>query len=333
MKRNKLRLPVFCLSTIAIAMFAGSVMAREGGAGVTTIDFDSFAPTAAFPGGVEDGFLIEVPIGPIAVDGLFPALLGGPFSEPNSIHHPTNAPAAFALTNIDESTFTLESFFAGSNFGGADPLIVTGFVGGVVVGVDVFDPNPPGTYFMFTPTNLAGVTVDTLLFDLGPSSVGPTHIDDITLATIATVVSPESFEIVTGVLTSGGLAELAASDNADLTLRRSFGETRTEFRVKGVSPVDSPSSFEITFEGSVTMRGDGVTQTVELFNYDAGDWEAVDARVAKRFEQTVQLSLTGDLSRFVEFNTRCLEAKISYDSSVPRTFSSFTDQFNWTILP
>ena len=157
-------------------------------AGEITIDFDSFAPTAAFPGGVEDGFLIDVPIGPIAVDGLFPALLGGPFSEPNSIHHPADATAAFTLTNIDGSAFMLESFYAGSDFGGADPLIVTGFVEGVAVGVDVFDPNPPGTYVMYKPKNLAGVPVDTLLFDLGPSSVGPTHIDDITLAT--TVASP-----------------------------------------------------------------------------------------------------------------------------------------------
>ena len=95
--------------------------------GEITIDFDSFAPTVAFPGGVEDGFLIEVPIGPIAVNGDFPVLLGGPFSEPNSIHHPTDAPAAFTLSNADGHTFTLENFYAGSDFGGADPLIVTGF--------------------------------------------------------------------------------------------------------------------------------------------------------------------------------------------------------------
>ena len=72
---------------------------------------------------------------------------------------------------------------------------------------------------------------------------------------------------------------------------------------------------------------------VELFNYDTGDWEVADVRAAKRFEQTVQLSLTGDLSRFVEVNTRCIEAKISFDSSIPRTFSSGTDLFTWTILP
>ena len=155
----------------------------------------------------------------------------------------------------------------------------------------------------------------------------------LTVKQAAATIAPDSFTVEDGTLVSGGLAELAASDNADLSLRRSFGGTRTEFQVKGVSPVDSPSSFEVTFEGSVTMRGDGVTQTVELFDYDAGEWEVVDSRLAKRFDTTVQISLGGDLSRFVEANTRCIEAKISYDANNPRTFSSNTDLFIWTILP
>ena len=182
--------------------------------GETTIDFDSFAPTVAFPGGVEDGFLIEVPIGPIAVNGDFPVLLGGPFSKPNSIHHPTDSPAAFALTNVDGDAFTLESFYAGSDFGGADPLIVSGFFEGAAVGMDVFDPNPPGTYVMFTPTNLAGVMVDTLLFDMGPSSLGPTHIDDITLA--IAVVNPLGDANGDGELNNGDIASfvLALTNHA-----------------------------------------------------------------------------------------------------------------------
>ena len=90
------------------------------------------------------------------------------------------------------------------------------------------------------------------------------------------------------------------------------------------------------------MRGNGVTQTVELFNYDAGDWEVADARLAKRFDQTVEISLGGDLSRFVEASTRCIEARISYDSTFRHIFlkygSVYLDDFpvtgrlnDWTI--
>lgn len=200
------------------------VMTNNSSGGVArgeiTIDFDSFAPTAAFPGGVEDGFLIDVPIGPISVDGLFPVLLGGPYSAPNSIHHPTDAHAAFAITNINGSAFTLESFYAGSDFGGADPLIVTGFFDGVVVAVDVFDPNPPGTYVMYTPKNLLGVPVDTLFYDLGPSSVGPTHIDDITLATI--VVSPLGDANGDGILNNDDIASFVLALTSYAAYRAMF---------------------------------------------------------------------------------------------------------------
>lgn len=150
---------------------------------------------------------------------------------------------------------------------------------------------------------------------------------------VSGVVQANSFSVEDGTLVSGGLPELVDSDDSDLTLRRSFGGTRTEFQVKGESPVESPSSFEISFEGSVTMRGNVVTQTVELFDYDTSEWEVVDSRRARRFDRLVELSLDGELSRFVEAKTRCVEARISYDAASTRTFSSNTDQFVWTIFP
>ncbi len=144
------------------------------------IDFDGFAPTFAFPGGVEDGFLIGSISGPVAVNSDYL----GPFSGPNSIHHDTAGPASFTLTNVSATPFRLESFYAGSAFGGAEPLIISGFLNGSLVGSDTYDPNPPDSYIFFTPTNLAGVMVDTLVFDLGPAGPGPTHVDDIELTTI-----------------------------------------------------------------------------------------------------------------------------------------------------
>ena len=163
----------FMMCAAAVASLAIAATATAGDA---IIDFDSFAPEDPFTGGVEDGFRIGNIVGPVAVDGNFNL---GPFSGPNSIHHGTLGDAEFTITNEAGDPFILDNFWAGSDFGGADPLVVTGYLNGVEVGSDTFDANPPGAYFNFTPTNLAGVVLDEIVFDLGGAPLGPTHVDDI----------------------------------------------------------------------------------------------------------------------------------------------------------
>ncbi|MEM7453003.1 MAG: discoidin domain-containing protein [Planctomycetota bacterium] len=146
---------------------------------------------------------------------------------------------------------------------------------------------------------------------------------------VAHTITPTRGEFV-----SGGVLDIAASDNTDYTMQRnSFDiQSRTEFEVESVSPVADPSQMSITFEGSVFARS-AVTQSVELFNYDAQNWELVDSRNASRFSDTATvIGVNGDLSRFVEPGSLTIEARVRYRSVNPRQqFSSNTDQFIWTI--
>lgn len=151
-----------------------------------------------------------------------------------------------------------------------------------------------------------------------------------------TVVVPESFTVTRGEFISGGLPELAEIDNMDLSLRRLDFDTqsRTEFEVKSTSPTASPTSFEFTLEGAI-VASSNVVQTIELFNYVASEWELVDTRNAGSSpapDSVVSVVATGDLSRFVEAGTRCIEARVRYKSDNPRqNFTSNTDQTIWTI--
>ena len=126
------------------------------------------------------------------------------------------------------------------------------------------------------------------------------------------------------------------SDNSDLSLRRLSTDiqSRTEFEVKGISPIATPSSFEFKLEGAVFARSN-VVQTIELYDYMAAAWELVDSRNAARSpapDLVVTVGATGDLSRFVEAGTRCVEARVRYRSDNPRqVFGSNTDQTIWTI--
>ena len=148
------------------------------------------------------------------------------------------------------------------------------------------------------------------------------------------VVPPTSYTVIRGDHRSGGLAELAHSDGLDFVMfRRAYDVfSRTMVGVKATSPFPNPSMFEFTLEGAVFARY-RVSQNIELYDYMAGRWERVDTRDASRFgDSTVVVTPTGDLSRFVEPGTNCIEAQIRYNASAHRAqFSSFTDQIIWTI--
>ena len=96
----------------------------------------------------------------------------------------------------------------------------------------------------------------------------------------------------------------------------------------------TPSSLEFKLEGTVFARSN-VVQTIELFDYVATTWEIINSRNAVRSpapDSVVTVAATGDLSRFVEAGTMCVEARVRYKSDSPRqNFASNTDQTIWTI--
>ena len=162
----------------------------------------------------------------------------------------------------------------------------------------------------------------------------PGGVSEVSIDICQSTVIPETLTITRGAHSTGGVGELAEGDDVDLIIRRAQSDiqARTEFEVKSVSPFASPSALEVTLEGAVFSRSP-ITQSIELYDYRANAWEMVDARIARRFSDSiVTVSASGDVSRFVETGTRCMEARIRYQSDVARSnFSSNTDQFIWTI--
>ena len=147
-------------------------------------------------------------------------------------------------------------------------------------------------------------------------------------------VAPDLFFVTRGNHVGGGIGELANSDNADVSIQRAVADilSRTEFQVKSVSPIVNPSVMELTLEGAVFARTP-VSQSIALYDYANADWVVIDSRPANRiFDVTVVANASGDLSRFVEPHTRCIEARIRYQSTNPRqNFASNTDRVGWTL--
>jgi hypothetical protein len=156
---------------------------------------------------------------------------------------------------------------------------------------------------------------------------------EIDLATVTTV-PVESFQVTRGNLVAGGLAQLASSDNVDVSSSRAIGDiqSRVFLTFSGTSPAEFPASIQFSVESSVFARSQ-VNLAIDLYNFEIAGWEEVHAGVASQFmDSIVAVQATGDLSRFVQPVTNQIEARCRYESVNQRQqFTANVDHVFWEI--
>lgn len=225
-------------------------------------------------------------------------------SPPN----PTDNAGVLITGNIDTSTSTRVDFEpqlgSSQNF----------FLGRNVPGSPLWD------YFWFGPT--------------GPQSNFEFSME----ATGVTKVQPNAFQVLTGVQTGGNLNSLMFNDNDRLIVREApplaLGLPSVNLQVDGVSPTANPNAITIRVimntsgapAGSVNFRVIGVlgNNTTELLATSNGT----------SADQTIVITPTGDLSRFVQTGSNRLRIRLQMFD--PGTLFSFGwlgrfNQVSWEI--
>lgn len=141
-------------------------------------------------------------------------------------------------------------------------------------------------------------------------------------------------EVIRGSHVGGSATDLAASDNADYIVRRdpTLIAAVVEVEVESTTTIQNPSTLSFTVESSAFFRTN-VIESVEFFDYDAGEFVEVDSRHASRFmDSSATVVGDGDLSRFVEDGTGNVKARVLYTSVVPRQrFTVSMDHAFWSI--
>ena len=99
---------------------------------------------------------------------------------------------------------------------------------------------------------------------------------------VPVVIVTDSFLVIHGTPVSGGVIELAESDDQYLVLDPEFLTFRyqLEFTVDATAPSESPSGLEFSYESRALNFVGTVEQKIELFNYDSGQFETIDTRLA-----------------------------------------------------
>ncbi len=159
------------------------------------------------------------------------------------------------------------------------------------------------------------------------------------------VVLPDNFNVVRGFHVVGNLSEISESDDQYLVLDPEFLTFRyqLELTVDGISPSESPSGLEFSYESRAQNFVGTVEQKIELFNYYSSQFETVDTRLTTPTDTVVSVTPGGDPTRFVEAGTNAMHARINYQNSLPFwVFSTQNlylpyrvrvDHIFWTITP
>lgn len=190
-----------------------------------------------------------------------------------------------------------------------------------------------GTTLLGT-SDAAGIGLPEVLSNVSPPANGIVHVlidpsttaNDIQRYTLtfnltpaALEVPPASFTMVRGLVVSGGIAELQASDDQLLVLRPgivfSTSEAPIQIEMVAISPENIPASMSFKVEFSANQAN--INQTIELYIPSLNVWEEVDSRIAPTTENTIEILLDPQPERFISNLDGQMKARISYKAAGP----------------
>lgn len=132
-------------------------------------------------------------------------------------------------------------------------------------------------------------------------------------------LAPVSFSLTRGIVLSGGLPELLASDDMRLMLRPgivfSTSEDPIQLVLETTSPFLSPSELRFTVESHANQAN--IQQKISLYNFSTAAYELLDTRQLPTTDTTVIVTASGDLSRFINTADRKMRARVNNRASGP----------------
>jgi hypothetical protein len=146
-----------------------------------------------------------------------------------------------------------------------------------------------------------------------------------------------SFDVLRGIQLGGDLADTKAADDLYLKFNSGFkvnsGEPQVWIEFESHLPSDSPAFLGVTLEGHASTVG--LTQTIEMFNWNTGQYQQVDSVAASwNNDSIVTVDLTGNIPDYVQAESGAVKTRMGWKQtgivlSYPWTIN--IDQVAWSI--
>ena len=137
----------------------------------------------------------------------------------------------------------------------------------------------------------------------------------VTTGIIPVALDVTALNVFRGMPLSGGLTELADSDDSFAQFNPGFTLTSLEAPVwlefDATLPDDSPASLAFQIESNVNTPG--LDYTIELFNFDTSSYEVMGQELGPFNVDTVfGINASGDLNRFTEDGTGVVRSRVGW---------------------
>ncbi|MGE0001178.1 MAG: hypothetical protein AB7F50_01510 [Fimbriimonadaceae bacterium] len=146
---------------------------------------------------------------------------------------------------------------------------------------------------------------------------------------------PLAFSVFRGQTLTGGLADLAVSDDQRLVVRKGIVANGTESPVTvdftAQAPQTIADSIQIELEAGASTTG--LSQKIQAYDYDAGAWVDLDERAATVPDQITNVTIATNVSRFIRPSDREIKVRALYRQVGPVLMSQWTVSFDflrWT---
>ena len=213
--------------------------------------------------------------------------------------------------------------------------------GWLFVGTDIgiFSSSDNGLSWSTSPEGPAAVPVEQLLWKDHHSLLAVTHGRGMYVATEDSVVADDD-KFLDGVVSGGTLMDASTSNNIYYSILPSpTGNPQkqiVEVIFQGTSTTETPTVFQFRLQSKMLGGPVGnVIQSIVLLNYDTGQYEQMDVRSAALEDETILVTPTGDISRFVHSITKEITARIKWESpqfiDPPFSWSVDIDESIWLI--
>jgi hypothetical protein len=144
-----------------------------------------------------------------------------------------------------------------------------------------------------------------------------------------------SFTVAPGIILSGTLADVQTADNNYIVARPGVVLTTLQAPLIATATATLPSTLPTSLSIDIETAGSqgGLTQRIEVFNYDSGLYELADFGALSTTDTNINISITTNAPDYVDSGTGQVKVRMSYRQSGPVLVYPWTvrfDHIEWT---